>query len=803
MKFKIKLLLIFCAVGFMSHSVLAQMNDAEGSKDHVLVPRLENFYIANYKENRFDFENFKTNDSAVRVEGHKLVIDYRLQPGLSPKGKNFIFESFQKSLDSPETAFMLNGPYYLVFKITNTNSETWVKVDPVNSDGNRYTVTIVEKEKMSQEISAEVTPSITKNPNDIEGSNDYSLLSRMPDFYIGRFEETEQASEIFKTSNGNINTEGHKIYIDYYLEHGKVPPGKIQILENYKTSLLNSGAEILLDGAYYDVYKVQNSSGETLIKIDPGNYDGKRYEITIVETIKTLRIDSPSIELKELEIVQETGKPLLKRNDIQRSHQKIYTYSSPQKVKIQTSISNSSSSTINKLIIEFKINGEGIKNLELPALEPGKEEEIECEYDLPDMDSYNVEVNVYEETSPHILANVEGLLQGSNNSSDLTGFVYPDFEIRNIAYLTNPDRIAIEIQNNGAPHEQTSLLLKTWISNPYRNRSDTYETSVDAELGPGERKWYNLIEPFSWPNVVDNPTLNFTVLVDADQKITEIDEGNNSMFKQVCIPCGVQINEISNPWVYKFKNEDRANQIFNTIYIYGEFGYQRTSKQVVFKEKSGELFYIPQLNNDIWDPLIWDDFSLEVNVSSLSVGEYQVFVNCSSPTIDFPIPFSSNAIDFKIRKRPDKPFNFGKWARIVLTDPLDPGHYQLLKEIAIKDGTLDARKLANALFEEFGQNLSYPSYDITIWTRQDNSNIILHSEIDGEYFLFEKILFEVWHIEPYYRLDFSEITFTDDSKALQHSVTNLQPGLYEFKARFIYSGGKEISKSIIFRVNVF
>lgn len=307
MGFKLKLLLIFCAVGFMKHSILAQTNDAEGSKDHVLVPRIENFYIENYKENRFDFENFKTTVGDQRVEGHKLVIDYRLNPDFSPKGKNFILESFQKSLDSPETVLMLNGPYYSVFKITNSNSETWIKVDPVNSDGNRYTLTIVEKEKMSQEISADRSPLITKNPNDIEGSSDYPLLSRMPYFYIGRFEEKEQASESFKTSNGNINIDGCKIYIDYYLEDGKVPPGKIQILENYKTALLNAGAEILLDGAYYDVYKVQNSSGETWIKIDPGNYDGKRYEITVIEKPGITHFVSVRTELIKTSAVTMTG----------------------------------------------------------------------------------------------------------------------------------------------------------------------------------------------------------------------------------------------------------------------------------------------------------------------------------------------------------------------------------------------------------------------------------------------------------------------------------------------------------------
>jgi len=302
-----KIVFIFCACILLHLGVCAQNSDAQRAKDHALVPRLENFYIGNYEEQRFDDENFKTENGSVRIEGHKFVIDYRLQAKQTSKGKNFILTSFQKSLNNAETTQLLSGPYYSVFKINQARKEIWVKVDPLNTDGERYMVTIVEKEIMLQEVPTTAKGVEIKHAKDAKGSNDFAQLSRMPDFYIGRSEEKEQTMETFKTSHGSITVEGHKYYNDYYLEEGKVPPGKMQILENYKTALLDAGAEILLDGAYYDVYKIRTSGGEKWIKIDPGVYDGKRYEIIVVEIIDSRPHSSNSDRIIKTIKLEMTG----------------------------------------------------------------------------------------------------------------------------------------------------------------------------------------------------------------------------------------------------------------------------------------------------------------------------------------------------------------------------------------------------------------------------------------------------------------------------------------------------------------
>lgn len=126
------------------------------------------------------------------------------------------------------------------------------------------------------------TTGITQE-TDIKGSHDHSLVTRMPDFYIGQYEENEYDMGKFKTEEGTLEVEGHKYVIDYRLKSSVTPAGKSQILQNYHNALTGIGAEVLLKGSYYYVYKITKNNMETWIKVDPGNYDGKRYTLTIVD----------------------------------------------------------------------------------------------------------------------------------------------------------------------------------------------------------------------------------------------------------------------------------------------------------------------------------------------------------------------------------------------------------------------------------------------------------------------------------------------------------------------------------------
>ncbi len=137
--------LILYFILLMPTMVAAQNFDVKGSKDYAVVPRMSNFYIDRYDDSESDYENFKTNNGRIRVEGRKIVIDYRIQPGVIPPGKIQILHKHQTILNNYNAETLLKGPYYDVFKFFKDGSETWIKVDPGIYDGKRYTLTIVEK----------------------------------------------------------------------------------------------------------------------------------------------------------------------------------------------------------------------------------------------------------------------------------------------------------------------------------------------------------------------------------------------------------------------------------------------------------------------------------------------------------------------------------------------------------------------------------------------------------------------------------------------------------------------------------
>ena len=154
---RLNLLFIISVIFLLSipSMAIAKKSDRKGSIDHPLVTRMSDFYIDKYEKNEFDYEKFKTNDGKVRVEGRKFVIDYRIQPEVTPPGKIQILQNYLNAFKDIGAEVMLKSSYYYVFKVANDDMETWVKVDPGNYDGKRYILTIVEKALLKQEVVAD------------------------------------------------------------------------------------------------------------------------------------------------------------------------------------------------------------------------------------------------------------------------------------------------------------------------------------------------------------------------------------------------------------------------------------------------------------------------------------------------------------------------------------------------------------------------------------------------------------------------------------------------------------------------
>lgn len=128
--------------------------DKPGSKDHPLVTRIPNFYIASYKDIEFGAHDFQLKRVKQKIEGRKFKITYRQQEG------GQLMSNIQKVRNYTNAIKKIGGEVIFetkgraVMKVINDNREVWLQVS--NPFGQRaYALTIVEKQSMKQEVTAD------------------------------------------------------------------------------------------------------------------------------------------------------------------------------------------------------------------------------------------------------------------------------------------------------------------------------------------------------------------------------------------------------------------------------------------------------------------------------------------------------------------------------------------------------------------------------------------------------------------------------------------------------------------------
>ncbi len=117
--------------------------------------------------------------------------------------------------------------------------------------------------------------------NDRQGSSDHPLISRMPDFWIAAYQESEYESHAFRDSSGiEIEVEGHYYHIEYRLNKGAQEPGRLMILKNYDNALTNIGAQTWIRKGKELFAKVEKEGREVWIQVYALD---SLYRLTIVE----------------------------------------------------------------------------------------------------------------------------------------------------------------------------------------------------------------------------------------------------------------------------------------------------------------------------------------------------------------------------------------------------------------------------------------------------------------------------------------------------------------------------------------
>jgi len=206
-KFIIIVIGLFFGVSYYGLSQATQQ-DIKGSKDHPLLTRMPDFWISEYKEAEFESYKFIGADAkSVVVEGHKYYIIYRLKSGQPEPGELKIRRNVQDALKKIGGKVVHDENFNRVSTIVvkKDNKETWIEVRSAN---NNYRLTIVEREIMEQEITANAAAM----NNDINSSGHVSVYGIF--FDSGKSEiKPESDSALVQISLLLKNNSSLKLYV--------------------------------------------------------------------------------------------------------------------------------------------------------------------------------------------------------------------------------------------------------------------------------------------------------------------------------------------------------------------------------------------------------------------------------------------------------------------------------------------------------------------------------------------------------------------------------------------------------------
>lgn len=125
------------------------------------------------------------------------------------------------------------------------------------------------------------TYSIIWGQEDVRGSKDHPLLTRMDNYYISGYEEFEYDShEFYDADDNEYIIEGRKWVIEYTIKEGFEPPGQLNVEKNYINAVREIGGTVLYDRGVY--LKVEQKGKEVWIDVWVDD-DGSDYRLTIVE----------------------------------------------------------------------------------------------------------------------------------------------------------------------------------------------------------------------------------------------------------------------------------------------------------------------------------------------------------------------------------------------------------------------------------------------------------------------------------------------------------------------------------------
>lgn len=152
------LLIVFCALYLVTLPVVWANPDDGASIPYF--SRMPNYYVDDNMDRDFDEFHFITSDGIQTIEGKKYQVIYSINDDKTAASPLQITRNYANAVAAMSGIKLFEGENaegrvgrVATFKVIKGDKELWLDVNAYN-DGNAFTVTLIEKEAMYQDITA-------------------------------------------------------------------------------------------------------------------------------------------------------------------------------------------------------------------------------------------------------------------------------------------------------------------------------------------------------------------------------------------------------------------------------------------------------------------------------------------------------------------------------------------------------------------------------------------------------------------------------------------------------------------------
>lgn len=128
-------------------------DDKEGSRDHALFTRMNNFYIYEYETKSYEKYGFYTAQGTQEVGGKYTYLGYwaNKQIEANPPSASAIVKNYVQAIQKIGGTVLYESSQQAIVKVKKNNAEVWADIQ---ASSGSYRVKIIEKEAMNQEVTA-------------------------------------------------------------------------------------------------------------------------------------------------------------------------------------------------------------------------------------------------------------------------------------------------------------------------------------------------------------------------------------------------------------------------------------------------------------------------------------------------------------------------------------------------------------------------------------------------------------------------------------------------------------------------